>query len=44
MNFENMQLKEDWAYSKAHKAVEFSKNSDFVGNNFKQVYHDKSKQ
>ncbi len=44
MNFENMNFKQDWTYSKAHQAVVFSKNSDFVGNNFKQVYNDKNKQ
>lgn len=44
MNFENLNFKQDWTYSKAHQAVEFSKNTDFIGNNFKQVYNDKYKQ
>lgn len=44
MNFDTMNVKDNWGKSRAHQAVEFSKNTDFIGNNFKQVFTNKSKQ
>ena len=43
MNFENLNMNQDWVQSKTQKAIEYSKNADIIGNNYKQVYNDHNK-
>ena len=41
MNFDNLHFTEAYQHSKATKAVLYAKDSEFQGNNFKQVIQEK---
>ena len=40
-NFDNLNFANDFVHSNAKRAVEHSKEAEFMGNNFKQVYTEK---
>lgn len=42
MNFDNLAVSENYMHSKAHKAVKYSKEAEYMGNNFKAVFHEKN--
>lgn len=41
MNFNNLEVSEAYMHSRAKKAVAYSKEAEFTGNNFKAVIHEK---
>lgn len=42
MNFNTLEIKDNYHYSDAKKAVDFSKDAEFKGQNFKQVTKEKN--
>lgn len=41
MNFNNLAVSENYMHSKAKKAVQYSSQAEYMGNNFKAVYQEK---
>ena len=41
MNFDNLAVSENYMHSRAKKAVAYSKEAEYMGNNFKAVFHEK---
>ena len=42
MNFNNLEVSEAYMHSRAKKAVAYSKEAEFTGNNFKAVIYEKN--
>ena len=43
MNFDNLAVSDTYLHSKAKKAVQYSKEAEYMGNNFNAVYQEKDK-
>ena len=41
MNFNNLAVSDNYIHSRAKKAVQYSKEAEYMGNNFKAVYKEK---
>ena len=41
MNFDNLAVSDAYMHSRAKKTVQYSKEAEFSGNNFMQVYQEK---
>lgn len=41
MNFENLEVNRSYMHSQAKMAVKYSKHAEYMGNNFRAVYHEK---
>lgn len=41
MNFDNLAVSDTYLHSKAKKAVAYSKEAEYMGNNFSAVYQEK---
>lgn len=41
MNFNNLEVSDAYMHSRAKKAVQYSKEAEFMGNNFKAVINEK---
>lgn len=41
MNFNNLYFDETYLHSKAKKAVQYSREAEYMGNNFKEVINEK---
>ena len=41
MNFDNLEVSDTYLHSKAKKAVQYSKEAEYMGNNFSAVYQEK---
>jgi hypothetical protein len=42
MNFNNLEVSDAYMHSRAKKAVQYSKEAEFMGNNFKAVINEKN--
>jgi len=41
MNFDNLEVNRSYMHSQAKMAVKYSKQAEYMGNNFRAVYHEK---
>ena len=42
MNFDNLEVDRKYMHSQAKMAVKYSKQAEYMGNNFRAVYHEKT--